>query len=144
MKVCLYYSRGPHFMRTLKQLREDHPDAAITVAVPPGFPRDPLAGLADEVVERPRPGGLGDAWRAARALRAEGYDLLVVMFDSLNLRLLAALSGARTRECHTIEGRVIRLRGGLMRRAISEALARVRGQIRYWRIRFIVRGRSVR
>ena len=139
----MLYSRGPHLLRTLKQLRAEAPGDHVTAIVPPGFPTETLEGLADDVREAPRPAGLAGAWRMARGLRAERFDRFVVMFDSPRLRLLAALRGARVRECRTVEGRTIALPRSVWGTLLTAAARSLRGRLRYHYIRCIVRHRRV-
>lgn len=147
LRIGALYSRGPHFPRTLQQIRRVHPDAHITAIVPPEYPRDTLEGLADAVVATARNVRSGANWKTAlavlRQIRAGQYDQFVVMFDSLKLRLLAAGSGAASRCCHTVDGRVIPLSRNPLP-ALLRAFARsVRGHIAYAYIRWVVYHRPV-
>lgn len=142
-RVCAYYSRGPHFARNLKTLRQRHPDARIVAVVPPDYPADALAGFADAVepVGLPADGrrDLRAMLRLARHLRAGRHDLFVVMFDSPKLRLLATLSGARRRECLTIDGRCFPVRFAPLAQFFDAAIRRAWGHLVYARIWFVVR-----
>ncbi|HEX71902.1 MAG TPA: hypothetical protein ENN65_01095 [Candidatus Hydrogenedentes bacterium] len=147
LRIGALYSRGPHFPRMLQQLREAHPDAHITAIVPPEYPRDALEGLADAVVVTAQNAQAGGNWKTAFAvlgqIRAGKYAHFVVMFDSLKLRLLVAGSGAASRYCHTVDGRVIPLSRNPLP-ALLRALARsVRGHITYAYIRWVVYHRPV-
>lgn len=142
-RVCAYYSRGPHFARNLKVLRQRHPDSDITAIIPPDYPAASLEGLADTV----EPVGLASDGRRdlralirlARHIRRGRYDLFVVMFDSPKLRLLASLSGARRRECLTIDGRRFPVRFAPLAQALGGLWRRSRGHLTYARIWFVVR-----
>lgn len=146
-RICALYSHGPHYARVLRHLRQAYPEAVVTALVPPGFPNEPLEGLAHKRLDMPDAAVDRRGLRALRALlpvvRRGRYGLFVVMFDSFRLRLLAALSGARERRCFTADGRFIRLRLSLVR-LLADALWRnLRGRVTYWRIRYIVHHRPV-
>lgn len=98
-RVWVFYSKGPHFAETLRRVREAFPKTEVAAFVPPGYPvSEALKPLADEFVETERaqyaPWQLAACWRLVRRIRAERPDVFVVLFDSTQLRLLAALSGA--------------------------------------------------
>ena len=99
MHIGVFYSHGPHFMRVLRTLREQHPDARITAFVPEKFPTEIIRAAADTIISVPPPPyGLRrpDIILALiRILRAQHPDRFVVMFDSLRLRWVARASGAR-------------------------------------------------
>ena len=141
-RICALYSHGPHYARVLRHLRRAYPDAVITALVPPGFPNEPLEGLAHKRLDLPAKAARRRGFAALRAIlpviRRGRYDLFVVMFDSFRLRLLAALSGARERRCFTADGRFIPLRLSLARLLAGTAWRNLRGRVTYWRIRWIV------
>ncbi len=146
-RIGALYSRGPHFPRVLQKLREQHPGAQITAIIPPEYPRDALEGLADAVVVTGQNAQMGGHWKTAFAvlaqIRAGKYDHFVVMFDSLKLRLLAAGSGAASRFCHSVDGRIIPLSRNPLPALLRACARSVRGHIVYAYIRWVVYHRPV-
>jgi ADP-heptose:LPS heptosyltransferase len=141
-RVCAYYSRGPHFTRNLKTLRDMYPGAEITALVPPGYPRKPLAGLAEHIEStRQTQYGARDLkafFGLIRQIRKARYDCFVVMFDSPKLRLLGTLSGAKERYCLTIDGRYLALRLALLSQVIGTVVRHVHGRLTYLRLWLVV------
>jgi len=146
--VCAFYSRGPHFVRLLKKLRIDYPGAQITAMIPAAFPPEAIAGLADHVVTVPESARTGRNLkvlrRLAAALRKGRFDVLFIMFDSPRLRGLAALSGARTRLCFHVDGRITPVRFNPISQGFSAVSRGIRGRLLYAYIRHIVYTRPVR
>jgi len=138
LHIGLFYSYGPHFIKTARALRAEHPQARITAFLPRAFPVDMLSDLEIEALPvLPDPGehrSLAALYAIVRAIRAQRVDIFVVLFDSPRLRLLSALSGAGERQCRLVDGRRIPVRftfaGGLMHTLLS----RIVGHARYVRI----------
>lgn len=141
-RICAFYSRGPHYVRMLKHLRTTYPEATITAMVPPGYPDEPLAGLAHKRVET----GQGKyTLRDIRAFRillhqihSGHYDLLAVMFATPRLRWLARLSGIPERYSYTPDGRFAPLKGSLLRSLGGAACRNLRGRLRYAYLYYVV------
>lgn len=137
-RIGLLYSYGPHFMKTLRALRDSHPDAQITVFVPANFPEALLDGMALHI--RPilpdsgqRP-GIRQGLRLIRAIRGEALDSFVVLFASPRLQLVASLSKAVQSYCYHVDGRVEILRLRLLRALLRPIKNRIIGNLRYFRI----------
>ncbi len=145
--ICAFYSRGPHFLRTLKFLRTLHPNARITAVVPPSFPAEAALAVANQVIKTQHAQWSLREQRAlrklVRVLREGRYDLFVTMFDSPKLRVLATLSGAKIRQCYTIDGRYVPLRLALGRQLVSSISRNVRGRILYAYLHYQVYCRPV-
>lgn len=145
--ICAFYSRGPHFLRLLKHLRTQHPQARITAVVPPAFPAEAALGVATQVIKTQQAqwtlAHQRDLRKLVGVLRGGKYDLFVVMFDSPKLRVLAALSGARARHCYTIDGRYFPLRLALFRQLGSNLARSIRGRLLYAYLHFVVYCRPV-
>ncbi|MBI2425944.1 MAG: hypothetical protein HYV27_24180 [Candidatus Hydrogenedentes bacterium] len=141
-RIGVFYSHGPHFLRVLKQVRQKQPGATLIAFVPHTFPAQYLEGIVSEVhrTAGTRPAA---ALKTLRQLRAARLDEFIVMFDSPRLQLLAALSGAPTRACHTVDGRQRPINFQVIRPLLRWATRRIRGQFTYWRIRRIVRSQSL-
>jgi hypothetical protein len=150
MRVALFYSVGPHFRRALDRVREEFATAdAITSIVPPGLPGDAVIGVLREdvlVTERSHytPRDLRPLLGLLRHIRSRRFDVFVVMFDSLQLRLFAALSGAPQRMVCLPQGALLPLRGNVATILFAEGARRIRGRIRYTAIWLAIRLRPVR
>ena len=129
--IIAFYSRGPHYARLLRHLRKTHPGAHITAMVPPGFPTDTLADLADAVLVTPAPPhGLrnpGALLALVRQIRATGCTRFVIMFDSARLRLVAMASGAPERWCFGPDGSYTAIETAPLRRLCGCLARRLRG-----------------
>jgi hypothetical protein len=144
-RICAFYSKGPHFVRMLKRLREDYPDEIIVAAIPESFPYPAIARLAHETIRLPDPGCLGAVrrgWTTLRRLRRVRCGHLVVMFDSPRLNLLARLSGTGRGWCFTVDGRLFVLNQPLLTLLLQPILDRLRGELQYRRARVGTRRRS--
>ncbi len=146
--IIAFYSRGPHYARLVRHLRKTHPAARITAMVPPGFPADTLAELADAVRVTPAPPhGLrnpGALMALIRQIRATGCTRFVVMFDSARLRLVAMASGAPERWCFGPDGSYAVIEAAPLRRLCGGVARRVRGWTTWFRIWLVVRTTRVK
>ena len=147
--IGVFYSLGPHFARTLRRLREAHPDARITAIVPPGFPlSDDERTSVDEIVETERahysPRDIGGCLRLVRRLRKSRFDLFVVMFQSAQLGVLASICGARERVCAPPHGTLTPLTAGPIGTILSECARRVVGSVVYAAVMLMVRTTRVK
>lgn len=135
-RICAFYSRGPHFVRMLRCLRENYPHAVLVAAIPSSFPLDVIAGLTDETIRLPNgdetPRSRRD-WATLRRIRKARCTQIVVMFDSPRLALLSLLSGAPKRRCFTVDGRFYRIHMNPVTLCWIHLGQRVRGQWHYLR-----------
>lgn len=146
-RIGAFYSHGPHYARMLQYLREAYPGAEVTAILPPGFPGDALAGLAEKRMVTALPAysirNIRALRQLVRSIRAADYDLFVVMFDSSKLRLLSALGGARRSYCYGPDGRFVRIRLALTATLARCLYRNIRGRITYAYIHYIVHHRPV-
>jgi hypothetical protein len=137
-RICAFYSSGPHYVRMLRCLRENCPEATLVAAIPASFPFDAIDGLVDETVrlgDRNETRGLRGSYAALRNIRQAQCTQIVVMFDSPRLNLLSALSGTRDRHCFTVDGRFYRLNKNPLSLLLTALWQRSQGQwnfIRAW------------
>ncbi|MBI4557030.1 MAG: hypothetical protein HY706_05545 [Candidatus Hydrogenedentes bacterium] len=108
-QICVFYSQGPHFERTVRCIKERHPSAAVTTIVPKGYPfPETLRSDVQEIIETKlihySIQDVGSSLRLVRNIRRARFDLFVTMFDSPQLRLLAALTGARAAAWVRVDG----------------------------------------
>jgi hypothetical protein len=133
--IGLFYSYGPHFVRSAHTLRQNHPDAHITAFVPYGFPVELLKQDDIECIPLLSEAGGAKTIRSLitifRMIRNAGLDMFVVLFDSPKLQLLCAASNARERYCAHLDGRITPVRftvaGSLFRTLINN----IKGRTRY-------------
>ena len=149
MRIGVYYSVGPHFARALQRLRKNYPDATLVAIIPPGLVlSDDARALTGEtiVTEQPHytPRDVGANARLIRRLRAEKFDAFCVLFDSVQLETLAALTGARIRLCCLPQGRLIRLRAPIPFIIAREAARQTLGRTVYAAVWLSVRMFRVR
>ena len=143
-KICAYYSHGPHFLPMLDYLRAHFPGAAIVAFVPPNYPAAVLDERADSVVVVEKSTSLPQLLTLRRLIRAQQYQLLVVMFDSPRLRLLAAGSDVPHCYCYGPNRRYLPLERGLVRQLVRGLNRQVCGRIRYAYIWCVVHYRPVK
>lgn len=128
-RICVFFSVGNDLAKVVRTVRARHPHSHITATAPPGFPMDGVA--ADKIVlmevSRYRPWHVARVRRLARQLREGRYDLFVVLFPSMKLKMLASLSGAPQCECWGVDGRVHRLDRSFWGNVSGEIPRRLRG-----------------
>ncbi len=138
VRIGVLYSFGPHFKQALQELRRQYPAAHITAITPPEYPVARIEELVTDSQpwapppEAPR--NMNDAVRLVRRVRAERYDIFVVLFDSVKLQLVAGLSGARECCCCGLDGRRRPLRVRPVATLVRGMARRIRGTWHYWRI----------
>lgn len=137
-RICAFYSRGPHFIRMLKRLREEYPGETVIAAIPTSFPFEVIEPLVDETVRLPEVSEIARwrrSWAVVRRLRRARCGHIVVMFDSPRLNLLARLSGTGRGWCYSVDGRLYVLERPLVALALTPLLQWIRGELDYWRAR---------
>jgi ADP-heptose:LPS heptosyltransferase len=142
-KICAFYSHGPHFLPLLQFLRTQHPAAEIVAVVPPNYPADRIAERADTVLIVEKADSFRQLLGLRRLLREQHFNLLVVMFDSPRLRLLAAASGIPHRYCFGPNRRYVPLQHGVVRQLLRTLHRNLRGRIQYAYIWYVVHYRPV-
>lgn len=120
-RICIYLGREPRAVLILRELRRRYPEAHIVAIVPPGqaVPEEAAAQVTKLYVT---PRASYAPWRPKdyraliRTLRDGRYDRYIIVFETLQQRLLAVFSGAKRREAwcwdnriRTIDHRVTRL-----------------------------------
>lgn len=148
-RIGVFYSLGPHFRKTLETLRKEFPGAEVTIMVPPDYPlSDEERALADHTEETERdhysPRDVGACLRLIRRIRRERFHAFVVMFDSVQLRCLAALAGVPNRLCCLPQGKLIPLGRSVVGVVVGEALRRAWGGVVYATLWLLVRLLPVR
>lgn len=144
LSICVYHSLGPHFLETVEKMRVEHPDSQITVLIPPGYTvTEETQGKIDEIIVRERmhysPLDLRVCLRLIRQIRAQRFDVFTVMFDSPQLRSLAALSKASTKLAIVPGCRIVPLRRPLALVIAREVLGRMWGHKVYAMLWVLIR-----
>lgn len=147
-RIAVMYSYGPHFIPAIRLLRQQYPDSRLTALIPPAFPQEPIASLVDEIlVSVPEPGAhrsLPDMYRLLHSIRGGRYDMLVLLFDSLKLRMIASASNAATVYCFTVDGRLAPLTTPLYRSLLDTSWRVLYGHILYYKIWWHIRLHPIR
>jgi ADP-heptose:LPS heptosyltransferase len=146
-RIAAFYSRGTHYPRLLRFLREEYPGCELTAVVPPGYPERLLEGACDRVVRTARDhygaGDTGELMTLVSQLRAERYDAFVVMFPSIKLRLLAKGAGAASAYIYTADRRFLPVAFNPIAEATDYLLRNIRGRLTYAWIACVVKFRRV-
>ncbi|MBI1318660.1 MAG: hypothetical protein GC168_06895 [Candidatus Hydrogenedens sp.] len=146
-RIAAMYSRGTHYPRLLRFLRNEYPGCELTAVVPPAYPERLLEGQCDRILRTEREQyGLRDL-RAIltllSTLRAERFDALVVMFNSVKLRLLASGAGAASAYVFTADRRFFPVTLSLLGEAWDYLARNLRGRITYAYIAWVVKHQRV-
>jgi len=146
-RIAAFYSRGTHYPRLLRFLREEYPGCELTAVVPPGYPERLLEGACDRMVRTARDhygaGDAGELRALVMQLRAERFDAFVVMFPSIKLRLLAKAAAARAAYVYTADRRFEPVRLNPLAEAADLLHRNARGRLAYAWIACVVRFRRV-
>jgi len=137
-RICAFYSKGPHFVRMLKRLREAYPGETLIAAIPASFPFPAIEPLVDETVRLPEAGSVAELrryWAIVRRLRRARCSHIVVMFDSPRLNLLARLSGTGRGWYYSVDGRLQVLGQSLPGLLLVPLAQRIRGELAFLRAR---------
>lgn len=114
LKICAFFSVSQNFPAILQRLRAKHPNADIAAVIPPNYEasqaeRDHASRIIVTEQAEYGPAHIRACLRLIRSLRKERFDRFVVVFDSPQLRILAALTGARKCECWDPDSQIIPL-----------------------------------
>lgn len=138
-RFAVFHSPGHDLRPVLDALRHVEPHAEITLWAPKGH-RLPEAAreMADAAreTELPHysPREVRACGRLVRGLRAQRYDAFAVLFDSPQLRLLAALSGAPQCWLATGDGLLTALPANPLYVLGEETLRGIAGRLSYLRV----------
>ena len=143
-RAGVFYSVGLHLEKCLHAVREDAEAPAIILFIPPGHSlKEREKALATEVVITElvhySPKNVAACLRLLKSIKAEKLDEFVVMFDSLQLRLLASISGVNRRRWCDPRGRLSDLRGNAASILLREGFRRASGAIIYAMLWTLVR-----
>ena len=138
-RFAVFHSPGHDLRPVLDALREVRQDAEITLWIPKGHKLpEAISALADAVAETElphySPRHVRACLRLIRGLRAQRYNAFTVLFDSPQLRLLAALSGASQCWLATGDGRLTALPVNPLRVLAEETLRGIAGRLTYLRV----------
>lgn len=140
-RICVFYSHGEHFNRVIKAVRTQNPTARLCALLPAGYhpPDEPaLAQIADEILWTERanygPSDAAALKRLVQQLRAGHYDRFIILFETLKLRGLAALSGAAICECWTAYGIIKPVDTSLPKALLGHFARILHGRLLYLRI----------
>lgn len=138
-RFAVFHSPGHDLQPVLNALRRVEPNAEITLWVPKGHRLpETVREMADAAreTELPHysPRQVRACLRLIRRLRAQRYDAFAVLFDSPQLRLLAALSGAPQCWLATGDGRLTALPINPLLVLAEETIRGIAGRLTYLRV----------
>jgi len=142
-RICAFLSKGRNFVDVLKDIRSAYPKTPIDAVIPLDYPlSDEERALVDRIVETKKAHyslrDAGPLFRLVRQLRAEHYNLFVIMFDSPKLRLLARLSNAKACTFHRLDHRMLPIYPSIPRIVADMAFRNVWGRVAYAYIWLVV------
>ena len=147
-RICAFYSRGPHFLKMLRYLRQHYPKAHLTALVPKGYPSEMLQGKVDDIQETAKPQyalqQVQDLLALRRQIKQGNYTNFVTMFNTPKLQALARISYIRHRHCFGVDARFSPLRTAPISLLFGTLYNNLRGRIRCAYINHIVHHRPVR
>ncbi len=145
-RVGVFYSVGPHFRTALKTARTLG-DRVIAIVPPHLEFEGETEGLIDETIRTERehysPRDVAACRRLLRQINDAKLDKFVVLFDSPQLKLLAALVEARKVYYCAPHGYVRRLDRSAARVVAAEMAIRARGWLRYAWLSILVRATPI-
>lgn len=129
-RAVVLYSQSDHFRKALEAVRVAYADADLAALIPGG--RDDLRADGIACIPIPTAGNaLRHAVAIVRTLRAHRPDTLCVLYPSPNLRILAAMSGARSRVWCGEDGKLRPLDESLPGVVLDLVRTRITGELRY-------------
>ena len=145
-RICVFYSPGEHFQRVVRNVRGQYPSARICAMVPAGFPKVEEGSEMDRLVDewivttrkRYRVFNIGALRSLVAQIQGGRFDRFIVLFETLKLRGLAALSGAPVCECWMAYGRVKSIDTSLGDTLAGHANRAARGRWLFLRLWFLV------
>ena len=147
-RICAFYSRGPHFLKMLRYLRQHYPQAHVTALVPKGYPQEMLQGRVDAIEETAQQQYALCQVRALLALRRQirqgRFTHFITMFNTPKLQILARTCAIRKRHCFGVDGRFSPLRAATVSLLVASLYDNVRGRIRFAYIHHLVHHRPIR
>lgn len=118
-RIGVFFNKGRNLADVLRVVRGEYPGANVCAIVPRSYSvTEQESALVQETacVERARYGlrDMGALGRLIGQLRKRRYDVLVIMFDTPKVRLLGAVSGARTVRYCRLDGRLVPVRKSIL------------------------------
>ncbi len=138
MKIGLFYSYGPHFLKAIHFLCEKYPKDQIILFIPQEFPSYYFEKLPVSPVFLPWDGqhlstlkGIGTFINILRIIRSQKLDQFVILFESPRQITLSTLSGARHTFVYSIHKEYKNLSQGIFKSLSKTFVNRLKGILMY-------------
>ncbi len=138
MKIGLFYSFGPHFLKAIHFLVEQYPNGNIIIFVPEKFPSYYFEELPVKPIFLPWNGehlsltkGISIFLKVIKIIRSQQLDILVTLFESPRQIILSRLSGARETYVYTIHKEYKTISEGIINSLMESFCKRVKGIFTY-------------
>ncbi len=145
MKIGLFYSYGPHFLKAVNFLIEKYPDDEIIVFIPEQFPTYYFEKLPIKPIVLPWNGQHFKIYQLTfvfskiiKLIRAQQLDIFVILFESFRLITLSKFSGAQQTYIYSIHKKYEPISQGIFENLFKTFSKRVKGFYLYLYILFHV------
>ncbi|MGC8738270.1 MAG: hypothetical protein ACP5UA_06430 [Candidatus Hydrogenedens sp.] len=138
MKVGLFYSYGPHFLKAIHFLVEQFPEDNIILFIPEDFPSYYFEKLPVSIVPLPWSGqhipllkGIKIFLNIIKIIRSQRLDQFTVLFESPRQIMLCKLSGAKHSFVYSIHKEFKPISQGFFQSLTRILIARFKGLCLY-------------
>jgi len=145
MKIGLFYSYGPHFLKGVNFLIEKYPNDEIIVFIPEQFPAYYFEKLPVKLIFLPWNGQhlkmsqlIFVFLKIIKIIRAQRLDTFVILFESFRLITLSKFSGAQHTYIYTIHQKYEPVSQGIFENLFTTLLKRIKGFCLYLYVLFHV------
>jgi hypothetical protein len=141
MKIGLFYSYGPHFLKAVHFLVEKYPKDIIILFIPKDFPSYYFEKLPVSLIPLPWQGqhisllkGIKTFLNIIKVIRSQDLDHFTVLFESPRQIMLSKLSGAKHTFVYSIHKEYKPISKGFFQSLIQLINARFKGLCLYFYI----------
>lgn len=138
MKIGLFYSYGPHFLKAVHFLVEKYPNDNIIVFIPKNFPSYYFEKLPVSLVSLPWNGqhipllkGIKTFLNIIKIIRSQHLDQFIVLFESFRQIMLCKLSGAKHFFVYSIHKEYKPISRGFFQSLLQLVIGRLKGLCLY-------------
>lgn len=138
MKIGLFYSYGPHFLKALYFLTEKYPNEEIILFLPQNFPTYYFENLSITPIFLPWDGkhlpllkGTKAFFNIIKMIRSQQLDQFVVLFESPRQITLSKLSGAKNTFIFSIHKEYKPISQGILKSLTKLFINRLKGLFLY-------------
>lgn len=138
MKIGLFYSYGPHFLKAIRFLTEKYPKEDIVLFLPQNFPTYYFENLSITPIFLPWDGkhlpflkGTKIFLNIVKIIRSQKLDQFVILFESLRQIILSKLSGAKDSFVYSIHKEYKPISQGILKSLTQLFINRLKGFFLY-------------